>query len=290
MPDPVGTASAILRCGQRTLDLSTPLVMGIVNVTPDSFSDGGRYLGADAAVDHGLRLAGEGAAILDIGGESTRPGSDPVPLEEELWRVLPVVERLARGCAAVISVDTTKPEVMRQAAAAGAGLINDIRALGEPGALEAAAASGCAVCLMHMQGAPRTMQQAPAYGDVVAEVRAFLAARAEVCRAAGIAAERICLDPGFGFGKTVQHNLTLLAHLSSLGSLGLPLLVGLSRKSMLGKLTGRTPQERVHGSVALAVLATVAGARIVRVHDVAATVDALKVTSAVLASRTAFPS
>jgi dihydropteroate synthase len=275
----------ILRCGKRTLDLSAPLVMGIVNVTPDSFSDGGRYLDVDAAVEHGLRLAADGAAILDVGGESTRPGSHSVPQEEELRRVLPVVQRLAGRTDAVISVDTTKPEVMRQAVAAGAGLVNDIRALREPGALEAAAASGAAVCLMHMQGEPHTMQQAPAYQDVVAEVIAFLAGRAAACRAAGIGEERICLDPGFGFGKTMEHNLRLLAHLEAFRSLGLPLLAGLSRKSMLGQLTGRGPAQRMHGSVALAVLAVAAGARIVRAHDVAATVDALKVTQAVLQAR-----
>lgn len=278
---PASSASQVLTCGSRTLDLSRPHVMGIVNVTPDSFSDGGRYLETEAAIAHGLRLAGEGATILDIGGESTRPGSLPVPLDQELARILPVIERLARDSGALVSVDTTKPEVMRAAAAAGAGLINDIRALRQEGALEAAAASGCAVCLMHMQGEPRTMQQAPVYGDVVAEVGAFLQARAQACRSAGIAPERICLDPGFGFGKTVTHNLQLLAQLGQLGG-GYPLLVGLSRKSMLGTLTGRASGERVHGSVALAVMAVMAGARLVRVHDVAATVDALKVTQAVL--------
>jgi dihydropteroate synthase len=275
----------ILDCGAHTLDLSTPLVMGIVNVTPDSFSDGGRYLGTRAAVEHGLRLAGEGAAILDIGGESTRPGSEPAPLEEELRRVLPVIEHLAGATGAVISVDTTKPEVMRRAVAAGAGMINDIRALQTPGALEAVADSSAAVCLMHMQGEPRSMQLNPVYTDVVSQVRAFLASRVAACRAAGIPASRLCVDPGFGFGKTVQHNLTLLAQLPELASLGVPLLAGLSRKSLLGPLTGRAADERVHGSVALAVLAVLGGARIVRVHDVAATVDALKVTAAVAAAR-----
>jgi dihydropteroate synthase len=275
----------ILRCGERTLDLSTPQVMGIVNVTPDSFSDGGRYLGVEAAVEHGLRLAEEGATILDIGGESTRPGSEAVPLHEELRRVVPVVERLARQTKAVVSVDTTKPEVMRQVVAAGAGLINDICALQEPGALEAAAATSCAVCLMHMQGEPRTMQQAPAYRDVVAEVGSFLADRVKACRAAGIEPYRLCLDPGFGFGKTVAHNLELLANLRRLAESGLPLLVGVSRKSTLGTLIGRNTGERVHASVAAAVLAVVNGADIVRVHDVAATVDALKVTAAVLGAR-----
>ena len=286
MPDsaqPAPASAKILRCGERSLDLAKPQVMGIVNVTPDSFSDGGRYLTASAAIEHGLRLAGEGAAILDIGGESSRPGALPVPLQEELARVLPVIQGLARATRAVICVDTTKPEVMRQAVAAGAGIINDIRALREPGALEAAAAGEAAVCLMHMRGEPRTMQEAPVYADVVAEVRQFLAGRIAACREAGIEAARICVDPGFGFGKTVEHNLELLANLKELGALGAPVLAGLSRKSMLGSLTGRGSGARVHGSVALAVLAVLGGARIVRAHDVAATVDALAVTAAVLA-------
>lgn len=270
----------ILRCGARTLDLSTPQVMGVVNVTPDSFSDGGRYFSTAAAVEQGERLAQEGAAILDIGGESSRPGAQPVPVSQELARVLPVIEQLAARTQAVISVDTVKPEVMRQAVAAGAGLINDITALGAPGALEVAAASDAAVCLMHMQGEPRTMQHAPAYQDVVAEVRAFLAARLAACRAAGIGAARLCADPGIGFGKTLKHNLSLLAHLEEL-TLGVPLAVGVSRKSLVGHLTGRASPERLPGSVALAVLAVVGGARIVRAHDVAATVDALAVTAAV---------
>jgi dihydropteroate synthase len=254
--------------------------MGVLNVTPDSFSDGGRFFDAGTAVSHGLALAGEGAAFIDVGGESTRPGADPVGLEEELRRVIPVIERLAGATTAVISVDTSRPEVMRAAAAAGAGLINDVRALREAGALEAARSSGCAVCLMHMQGEPRTMQAAPAYLDVVGEVRAFLAERAQACRAAGISADRLVLDPGFGFGKTLEHNLTLLRRLPELSVDGLPLMVGLSRKSMVGALTGRPPQERVHGSVALALIAGLNGARILRVHDVAPTVDALKIMAA----------
>jgi dihydropteroate synthase len=271
-----------LRCAGKTLDLSSPVVMGVLNVTPDSFSDGGRFLAVESAVAHGLRLAEEGAAILDIGGESTRPGAAPVPSDEEIRRVLPVVERLSQAAPqVVISVDTSKPEVMREAAAAGAGIINDVRALAEPGALEVAAASGCAVCLMHMQGDPRTMQWAPSYVDVVREVKAFLDERVQACRAAGVSADRLVLDPGFGFGKTLQHNLELLRHLGELTGES-PVLVGLSRKSIVGTLTGRSAGERVHSSVALAVIAAMNGARIVRAHDVAATVDALKVVAAVL--------
>jgi dihydropteroate synthase len=275
------SAPVLLRCKDKTVDLSRPVVMGVVNVTPDSFSDGGRFLDADAAVGHGLSLAREGAAFIDVGGESTRPGAEPVGAREELRRVVPVIEGLVGATDAVVSVDTSKPEVMRAAAAAGARLINDVRALREPGALQAAQQSGCAVCLMHMQGEPRTMQAAPAYEDVVAEVRAFLSERAQACRAAGFSADRLVLDPGFGFGKTLEHNLTLLRHLRELDVDGLPLAVGLSRKSMVGKLTGRPEGERVLGSVVLAVMAALAGARIVRAHDVAATVEALRVVAAV---------
>jgi dihydropteroate synthase len=269
-----------LRCGDKTLDLSRPIVMGVLNVTPDSFSDGGRFLPVEAAVAHGLRLVEEGAAIIDIGGESTRPGAAPVSVEEELRRVLPVVERLRQATQAVISIDTSKPEVIREAAAAGAGLINDVRALTEPGALEAAAASGSAICVMHMQGDPRTMQRAPSYVDVVKEVKAFLDEHVQRCRAAGVSSDRIVVDPGFGFGKNLEHNLELLRRLGDLQG-EWPLLVGLSRKSMVGTLTGRSAGERVHGSVALAVIASINGARIVRAHDVAATVDALKIVAAV---------
>ena len=271
---------ATLRCGDKTLDLSRPIVMGVLNVTPDSFSDGGRFLPVEAAVAHGLRLVEEGAAIIDIGGESTRPGATPVSVEEELRRVLPVVERLRQETQAVISIDTSKPEVIREAAAAGAGLINDVRALTEPGALEAAAASGSAICVMHMQGDPRTMQRAPSYVDVVKEVKAFLDEHVQRCRAAGVSSDRIVVDPGFGFGKNLEHNLELLRRLRDLQG-EWPLLVGLSRKSMVGTLTGRSAGERVHGSVALAVIASINGARIVRAHDVAATVDALKIVAAV---------
>jgi dihydropteroate synthase len=277
----MSATTPILRCAGQSLDLSRPQVMGVLNVTPDSFSDGGRYASLEAAVAHGVRLAEEGAALIDVGGESTRPGAEPVGVAEELARVVPVIQRLREATAAIVSVDTSKPEVMREAARAGAGLINDVRALREPGALAAARDSGCAVCLMHMQGQPRTMQHAPSYGDVVAEVRAFLAERVAAARAAGLAADQIAVDPGFGFGKSMTHNLTLLQRLREITALEVPVLVGLSRKSLIGTLTGRTGSERIHGSIALAVLAVAAGARIVRAHDVAATVDALKVTAAV---------
>jgi dihydropteroate synthase len=259
--------------------------MGVLNVTPDSFSDGGQYRQVDAAVSHGLRMVEEGAAIIDVGGESTRPGADPVDAEEEIRRVVPVIEKLRAQTDAVISIDTSKPQVMRAAAAVGAGLINDVRALSEKGALEAAVATECAVCLMHMQGDPRSMQLAPHYDDVVNEVKAFLEQRVNVCRAAGMAAERMVIDPGFGFGKTLEHNLQLLRHLGQLAiavPIMVPIMVGLSRKSIVGRLTGRPSGERVYGSVALAVIAVMNGARIVRVHDVGATVDALKTVTAVL--------
>jgi len=254
--------------------------MGIVNVTPDSFSDGGHLDSADAAVAHAQRLLAEGADMLDIGGESTRPGAAPVSVEMELARVMPVIERMA-SCGRPISIDTRKPDVMRRAVAAGAALINDVAALRAPGALETAAASDAAVCLMHMQGEPRTMQLSPTYRDVVDEVRAFLRERIAACRAAGIAADRIAIDPGFGFGKTLEHNLTLLAHLRALAALDAPIVAGLSRKGSLGALTGRPVDERVSASVAAALAAVARGAAIVRVHDVAATVDALKVWQAV---------
>jgi dihydropteroate synthase len=270
-----------LRCAGRSIDLSTPRVMGVLNVTPDSFSDGGRFVDLAAAVAHGERLAQEGAALIDVGGESTRPGAAPVSAAEELARVVPVIERLVARTDAVISVDTSSAEVMRAAVAAGAGLINDVRALRAPGALAAAAASECAVCLVHMQGEPATMQRAPHYADVVAEVRAFLSARVAACAAAGIGAGRVLIDPGFGFGKTVEHNLALLRRLAELTCADAALLVGLSRKGLLGTLTGRPVSERSAGSVALAVLAAQRGARIIRAHDVAATLDALKVVAAV---------
>ncbi|MDR0481137.1 MAG: dihydropteroate synthase [Gallionellaceae bacterium] len=266
----------MLRCGSFSLRLARPLVMGIINVTPDSFSDGGRYLAHDAALARAQRMMDEGADMLDIGGESTRPGSLPVSVQQEIDRVVPLIEAL-RDAPIPISVDTCKPEVMRAALAAGASLINDIEALQCPGAIEAVAASDAAVCLMHMQGTPRTMQQEPHYDDVVAEVRDFLRERIAVVEAAGIARERIVIDPGFGFGKTLAHNLTLLNRLETFTDLGVTLLAGLSRKSMLGAITGRGADERVAASVTAAVLAAQRGAKILRVHDVAPTVDALKV-------------
>ena len=277
----MGRSHSVLHCRGRVLGLERALVMGVLNVTPDSFSDGGKFVRLDDAVERGVRMAEEGAAVIDVGGESTRPGAQPVGLDEELRRVVPVIARLRARTQAVISVDTSKPEVMHAAAAAGAAIINDVRALREAGALEAAVSSGCGVCLMHMLGEPRTMQDSPRYQDVVAEVRGFLAERVEACLGAGLPAERIVLDPGFGFGKTQAHNLELLRHLGEISVSGLPILAGLSRKSLAATLTGRPPEERVHGSVALAVIAALNGARILRVHDVAATVDALKVVAAV---------
>ncbi len=264
-----------MRCGTQTLDLKRPVIMGVLNVTPDSFSDGGKFLDAAAAVAHGIRMVEEGAAIIDVGGESTRPGADPVSPEEEIRRVVPIIEKLRAKTNAVISVDTSKPQVMRAAAEAGAGLLNDIRAFSEPHALEAAAATQCALCVMHMQGDPRTMQLAPRYEDVVMEVKAFLDERVAACRTAGVAGDSIAIDPGFGFGKTFEHNLQLLRQLRKLGS-EWPIIVGLSRKSFVGRITGRPPGERVHGSVAAAMMAVLNGANIVRVHDVGPTMDALK--------------
>jgi dihydropteroate synthase len=270
-----------LDCGGRRVLLDRPRVMGIVNVTPDSFSDGGAHATAEAAVAHALRLAGEGADILDIGGESTRPGAGEVTLDEELQRVIPVIERLARESPLPISVDTSRPAVMRAAVQAGAGLINDVRALRGEGALDAAAALGVPVVLTHMQGEPRSMQEAPHYEDVLGEVHRFLAERIFACEMSGIPKSRIVADPGFGFGKALEHNLALLANFDRFGDLGVALLAGLSRKAMIGALTGRGIEGRLHGSVAAAVLAAQRGARLLRVHDVAATVDALKVWSAV---------
>ena len=270
----------ILQCGRFRLRLDRPLIMGVVNVTPDSFSDGGLHAAEDRALAHARRLIAEGADIIDVGGESTRPGAAPVPLDEERRRVLPLLEQLAGGCVPV-SVDTRKPELMREAIAAGAAMINDVTALAGPGALEAVAGRPVAVCLMHMQGDPGTMQLHPSYGDVVREVRDYLAARIAAAAAAGIDAARIVADPGFGFGKTLEHNLALLRGLAEFRSLGVTLAAGLSRKAMLGSLTGREPRERVHASVAAALLAVQNGAQIVRVHDVAATRDALAVWTAV---------
>jgi len=254
--------------------------MGVVNVTPDSFYDGGRHADPHAALEHARRLVAEGADLLDIGGESSRPGAEPVAADEELRRILPVLDGLQQA-GVPVAVDTTKPEVMRAALEHGAAMINDITALASPGALATVARSEAAVCLMHMRGEPRTMQADPVYGDVVAEVRDFLTARAAACAAAGIARERIVLDPGFGFGKTVDHNLRLLARLDEIAALGFPVLAGWSRKSSLGRITGRPAEDRLAGSLAAALLAAQRGARMVRVHDVAATRDALAVLAAV---------
>ena len=269
-----------LQCGKFRLPLERPLVMGVVNVTPDSFSDGGLHADPQQAVAHARRLIEEGADILDIGGESTRPGAAPVTLEEERRRVLPVLEALVAD-GVPVSVDTRKPGLMREAIAAGAAMINDVTALSGPGALEAVAQAPVAVCLMHMQGDPGTMQTNPTYRDVVREVRNFLARRVAAAETAGIARNRIVVDPGFGFGKTAEHNLALLRSLGELKSLGGALLAGLSRKAMLGKLTGREPLARVPASIVAALLAVQNGAQIVRVHDVAATRDALTIWNAV---------
>lgn len=276
-----------LTCGARLVDLARPAVMGVLNITPDSFSDGGKlYRDGGADIDAVLRRAAamvaEGAAIVDVGGESTRPGASPVGTDEELGRVVPVIAALARELDVVISVDTSTPAVMREAVGAGACMINDVRALTRDGALAAAAASDAAVCLMHMLGEPATMQCDPVYGDVVAEVAAYLLERRSACLQAGIGADRIVVDPGFGFGKTLAHNLELLRCLPRLAVDGTPLLAGLSRKSTVAKLTGRPMDERLAGSVALAVLALERGAAILRVHDVGATIDAVNTVVAVL--------
>jgi dihydropteroate synthase len=265
----------------RALDLTHPVVMGVLNVTPDSFSDGGKFLEPSLAVEQALRMAEEGAGILDVGGESTRPGAQSVSAGDEIARVLPVIEAVCKATKIPVSVDTSKPEVMRAAVAAGASLINDVRALREPGALEAAAELGVAVCLMHMLGEPRTMQENPQYTDVVAEVRGFLAERILAAGAAGIPRDRVLIDPGFGFGKTVEHNLELLHRLPALRALNRPILVGLSRKSLIGKLLGLPVERRLHASVALALLAVQNGASVVRAHDVGPTVEALRMLDAV---------
>lgn len=271
----------ILDCRGRSLDLSRPAVMGILNITPDSFSDGGVFFDRAEAVAGAVRMAQEGAAIIDVGGESTRPGARPVSVQEELDRVIPAIEAIAAEIAVPVSVDTSKPEVMRAAVAAGAGFINDVLALRADGALEAAAALGTPVCLMHMLGEPRTMQDNPQYDDVVNDIRAFLEARIAACVAAGIARVRIVVDPGFGFGKTLEHNLELLRRLKEFAALGVPVLAGLSRKSMIGKALGLPVGRRAHASVALALLAVQNGAQIVRVHDVGPTVEALRMYAAV---------
>ena len=273
-----------LDCAGRILKFDRPQVMGIVNITPDSFSDGGAHDTLEAAVAHALKLVEEGADLLDIGGESTRPGAQDVSVEEELRRVIPVIERLSKQVTLPISIDTSKPEVMRAAVAAGAGMINDVHALRREGALDAAAALGVPVVLMHMQGEPRSMQQAPDYDDVVGDVHRFLTERIFAAEMSGIAKKNLVIDPGFGFGKDMQHNLALLAQLDRFTDLGVPVLAGLSRKRSIGEITGRDePAQRVFGSVAAHLIAVQRGASIVRVHDVAATVDALKVWNAVAA-------
>lgn len=273
-----------LPCGSRFLDLSRPQVMGILNVTPDSFSDGGRFAARDAALCHAAEMVAAGATLIDVGGESTRPGARPVSPLEEMERVAPVVEAIAAELDVVISLDTSTPAVMREGARLGAGLINDVRALRRDGALEAAADTGLPVCLMHMRGEPGTMQESPQYQDVLVEVRDFLTERMAACAAVGIPPERIVLDPGFGFAKTLAHNLSLFKHLEGLQVLGRPLLIGVSRKSMIGQVLGREVGERLYGGLALAALAVDKGACILRVHDVAETVDAVRMIAAVQAA------
>lgn len=269
-----------LQCGRYMLDLTRPRIMGIVNLTDDSFSGDGWQGQAEAAIAHGLRLIDEGADLLDLGAESSRPGAAPVSAQQEVDRLLPVLQGLA-ACGVPLSVDTAKPEVMRMALVGGADMINDIQALCAPGALELLAASAAGICLMHKQGTPQTMQHAPHYADVVRDVADFLAGRVKAVQQAGIAIARVCIDPGFGFGKTLEHNLCLLHHLDQMDVLKLPLLVGLSRKSVLGAVTGREPKERLAAGIAAHVLAMVKGARILRVHDVAATRDAVAIYNAV---------
>lgn len=278
-------SSFLLACGKRTLDLTSPCIMGVLNITPDSFSDGGSYfrgkhLSIELAVKGAQRMIAEGATIIDVGGESTRPGAKPVGEQEELDRVLPVIEAIVAECDIIVSVDTSTPSVMTGAAKLGVGLINDIRALTKDGALEVAAKTQLPVCLMHMQGTPKTMQQKPTYMNAVSEVKDFFIERVAACKAAGISHENIVLDPGFGFGKTLEHNLTLLRELAVLTDLSYPILVGLSRKSLLGELLGRGVNERLPGSLALVMAAVTRGANIVRVHDVAATHDIITVYNA----------
>ncbi|OGT18702.1 MAG: dihydropteroate synthase [Gammaproteobacteria bacterium RBG_16_57_12] len=269
----------MLICGKHRLDLATPQVMGILNITPDSFSDGGDFFTPAQALMRARQMAAEGAAIIDVGGESTRPGAAAVPVQQELDRVIPVIEAISRELPVVISIDTSKPEVMREASRAGAGMINDVYALRKEGAMKAAREAGVAVCLMHMQGEPRTMQQAPIYHDVVAEVKEFLQERIVACTSAGIPSERLVIDPGFGFGKNLAHNLALLRNLTAFTSLDVPLLIGLSRKSMIGQILNAEVQDRLYGSLALAALGAWQGAALVRAHDVKATVQVLQVVS-----------
>ncbi len=277
----MGTVASQWQCVDRALDLSAPVVMGVLNVTPDSFSDGGRFIAPSSALAQARRMIEEGAAIIDVGGESTRPGAHAANLEEELGRVIPVITALRRESAVFISVDTSKPEVMTAAVDAGADIINDVRAFETPGALSAAAKSRAGLCLMHMKGEPRTMQDAPFYEDAVGEVHAYLSRRIDACVAADVTRDRLAIDPGFGFGKRVPDNLSLLKHLQRFTNLDAALLVGLSRKSLLAKITGRPVEQRTAGSVALAAIAVLNGARIVRAHDVAATCDAIRVAAAV---------
>ena len=278
---------AILTCGSRELDVSKTQVMGILNVTPDSFSDGGnlfsnRSLSVDKALLHAERMIAEGAGLIDIGGESTRPGAEPVSVQQEMDRVLPVLERISAELDVVTSIDTSSPELMLEAARLGAGMLNDVRALGREGALEAAVKTGLPVCLMHMQGSPATMQRAPRYKDVVAEVIDFLSQQLDRCELAGIARSQIVVDPGFGFGKTLEHNLLLLKQLDRLAELGVPILSGTSRKTMIGQVLDKPADQRLAGGLATVVLAVERGARIIRVHDVASTVDVVRMTEAVL--------
>ena len=273
------------RCLHRVVDLTRPVVMGILNVTPDSFSDGGRYVRPEAALDRAAAMVTEGAGIIDIGGESTRPGAAGVPESVETERVVPIIERIARTLDVTISIDTSKPGVMAAATAAGAHIVNDVYALRAPGAREWAARSGVGVCLMHMQGEPRTMQHHPHYQDVVAEVSEFLVRARESCLSAGVAQDAIVLDPGVGFGKGLEHNMTLLKELPRLVALGSPLLVGVSRKSFIGRILDRGAEERLYGGLGLAALAVSMGARIIRTHDVAPTLDAIRMVGAVLQGR-----
>jgi dihydropteroate synthase len=270
------------QCRHRTIDLARPVVMGILNVTPDSFSDGGRYASFDAALERAAQMVAEGAAIIDVGGESTRPGAAGVDAAAELERTVPVVERIAAEFDVAISIDTSKLEVMSAAVAAGACIVNDVRALRAPGVRDWAASSGVGVCLVHMQGEPRTMQESPEYHDVVGEVSAFLLHERAACLAAGIARDSIALDPGVGFGKRYEHNIALLKNLQHITALGSPLLVGLSRKSLIGKVLGRPALERLYGGLGLAAWAVGMGARVVRTHDIGATSDAIRMVSAVM--------
>ncbi|PIE40660.1 MAG: dihydropteroate synthase [Gammaproteobacteria bacterium] len=278
------SAARTLVCGEQQLDLSKPHVMGVLNVTPDSFSDGGHFVSMDMAVEHALRMEDAGATFIDVGGESTRPGADPVSLEQELARTIPVIEAVAARTDCLVSIDSSTPQVFLEAAQAGAHLINDVRALQREGALQAAAQTGLPVCLMHMQGEPKHMQDNPSYTDVIDDVIAFLKQRIAACDSAGIAAGKVLVDPGFGFGKTLVQNLQLLHYLDRFHVLNKPLLVGMSRKSMVGTITGKPVSQRLSGSLALAVMAYERGASIIRVHDVEETVDALKVVSAALAA------